>query len=259
VEYLDPCDITGFVATNTPAERAGVRVGDRVTGINGKRIVNGEMFLRAVKENGVKPLALTVLRDGADVTMEMTPEFDPQIKRVLIGTLFKMTLIPAWMAHSDPIAQVSWDAGSVYRVLDGLVAPKAEGERGEVASNIGGPLTLLQWLWISVTGGIWICLGLVRMICINLAIINLLPVPVLDGGHILFALWEMITRRKPHPKVVEVLVNVFAVLLIGLMLLLVFKDSLRMGREALDKRAKTKQFEQIVAPENADETEAVAP
>ena len=51
-----------------------------------------------------------------------------------------------------------------------------------------------------------------------------MPFPVLDGGHIMFALYEIVTRRKPHPRVVSVLVNTFAVLLIGLMVLLVYSD-----------------------------------
>jgi len=75
------------------------------------------------------------------------------------------------------------------------------------------------------------------MICVNLAILNLLPFPVLDGGHIIFALYEIITRRKPHPKVVAVLVNTFAVLLIGLMLLLVYTDITRKIRSNRELRA----------------------
>jgi regulator of sigma E protease len=80
-------------------------------------------------------------------------------------------------------------------------------------------------------------MGFLRMICINLAIINLLPLPVLDGGHIVFSIWEMITRRKPHPRVISVLVTGFAVLLIGLMVLLVFKDVLHISRNARQERA----------------------
>ena len=68
-------------------------------------------------------------------------------------------------------------------------------------------------------------IGLIRFININLAVLNLLPLPVLDGGHICFALWEGITRRKVHPKVVASLVNVFAILLISAMLFLSWRDA----------------------------------
>jgi Zn-dependent protease len=62
---------------------------------------------------------------------------------------------------------------------------------------------------------------------INLAIFNVLPIPILDGGHVLFALWEMVFRRPVHPRVVVVISNVFAALLIGLFVLLTGRDLLR--------------------------------
>jgi regulator of sigma E protease len=70
-------------------------------------------------------------------------------------------------------------------------------------------------------------LGFLRMICINLAILNLLPLPVLDGGHVMFAAYEIITRRKPHPKVVSTLVTIFASILISLMIFLLCRDIFR--------------------------------
>ena len=140
--------------------------------------------------------------------------------------------------------------GVLSRALDGLAT---KGETQNVATSIGGPVALLNMLWMSVNAGLWICLGMVRMICVNLAIINLLPFPVLDGGHILFALWEIITRRKPHPKVVSALVNFFAVLLISLMLLLVFKDVWGLGgKKWVEKlRNGTNHVEQVIAPTNS--------
>ena len=70
-------------------------------------------------------------------------------------------------------------------------------------------------------------LGFLRMICINLAILNLLPLPVLDGGHVMFASYEIITRRKPHPKVVSTLVTGCAAVLISLMIFLLCRDIFR--------------------------------
>jgi regulator of sigma E protease len=67
-------------------------------------------------------------------------------------------------------------------------------------------------------------LGLIRFLNINLAVLNLLPIPVLDGGHIVFSLWHGITRRKVNVKIQMALINFFAVLLIGAMLLLSAKD-----------------------------------
>jgi regulator of sigma E protease len=79
-------------------------------------------------------------------------------------------------------------------------------------------------IWFALRSGIIPALGLIRFININLAVLNLLPVPVLDGGHICFALWEGITRRKVPPKLVAALVNAFAILLISAMLFLSWRD-----------------------------------
>ena len=88
-------------------------------------------------------------------------------------------------------------------------------------------------------------------------ILNLLPLPVLAGGHILFALFEVITRRKPHPKVVAVLVNACAVLLIGLMLLLVYGDISK--RIKVNKAIRAMEREAVEEAAQAAATNAPAP
>jgi len=89
-------------------------------------------------------------------------------------------------------------------------------------------------LTMSIKMGFVNTLGLIRFLNINLAVLNLLPIPVLDGGHIVFALWHGITRRKPNLKVQMVLTNMFAVLLIGAMLVLSFND--------IDRKFQIKKF-----------------
>ena len=88
-------------------------------------------------------------------------------------------------------------------------------------------------------------LGFVRLININLAVMNLLPIPVLDGGHIIFSLYEGITRRKIPAKIVSTLIQIFAVLLISLMVLLTWRDS--GGNKLINKffGPKTEQVESV--------------
>ena len=83
---------------------------------------------------------------------------------------------------------------------------------------------IFMTLWNSIQTSLLNALGFIRFLCINLAILNLLPLPILDGGHVVFALWEMVTRRKPHPRVINTLVNVFSCLLIAAVLFLTLRD-----------------------------------
>jgi len=208
-----------------PADLAGVKEGDRVLMLNDKAVLGDFHFIGAVAKNGEKPLVLTLLRGGREVAAEMTPVFDPALERARIGVKLDASGTAMWMKYRDPCEQLESDAGSVFLVLKALTAPKAKGDRKRVAGSLGGPPAILNMFWVAVLEGFWACLGFVRLICVNLAIINLLPIPVLDGGHVCFALWEVVTRRKPHPKVVAALVNTFAVLLIAAMLFLTFRDT----------------------------------
>ena len=110
------------------------------------------------------------------------------------------------------------------RVLGALVTPKTA---GNTAKAVSGPVGIGRVLYKTVRSDFWGAIGFLRFLCMNLALINLLPIPVLDGGHIVFALFEMATRRKPNRKLVEWTTTAFAFLVIGLMLLLVFTDSKR--------------------------------
>jgi regulator of sigma E protease len=78
-----------------------------------------------------------------------------------------------------------------------------------------------------VANGFWISIGFLRLICINLAILNLLPLPVLDGGHTMFALYAIIRRKEPSAKVIGIITNIFAFLLIGVMIWFLFSDIMR--------------------------------
>jgi RIP metalloprotease RseP len=132
-----------------------------------------------------------------------------------------------WMAHRGIYEQLEGDVANVVRVFKALLTPKGEKEAGRAAKGLGGPLMIFTILMKLVQHGLWVSLGFMRLICMNLAILNLLPLPVLDGGHILFALYAMIRRKEPSVKVVGMITTCFAFLLISLMLWFLFSDIMR--------------------------------
>ena len=133
----------------------------------------------------------------------------------------------AWMPARNPVKQLQWDVMNIARILKALVTPK---ESKAAAQALGGPVMIAQGLYTQVRNDVWDAFGFLRFLCINLAILNLLPIPVLDGSLILFSFIELVTRRKLSGKFINLLTRLFMYLLIAAMLFLVYRDSLRSWR-----------------------------
>lgn len=133
-----------------------------------------------------------------------------------------------WMKYREVSSQLTDDASGIFRVLQALCAPReGTNEASRAAKGLGGPIMIFSILTQLITNGLWISLGFLRLICINLAILNLLPLPVLDGGHTMFALYAMIRRKELSAKVIGTITNIFAFLLIGVMVWFLFSDIMR--------------------------------
>lgn len=226
------------VVPESPAARAGLKAGDLILSVNG--VPFSQFSQIQARENPAAPVVLEV-RAAAETSaaprrVEVQPEALPAAEGegaasqpmlgVVLGVFQQAHF--QWMAERGVFAQIRSDAAGVFRVLGALLAPKHEGERGRVAKSLGGPLIIFSIFVQVVRVGLWVSLGFLRLICVNLAILNLLPLPVLDGGHILFALYALITRREANARVIAWLTNVFAALLIAVMVWFLYSDFMRM-------------------------------
>ncbi len=209
------------VMADKPADLAGLKTGDLITRVNGQPILWWHELAASLQDCADKEIPISVLRDDETLTLNVTPKYNEEAERVLIGVTPGDPGMLAWSMEGSPIAQLKSDGSKIFRLLKALTSKK---ESKSAAQALGGPIAIFTMIWFALKLGIFYAIGLIRFININLAVLNLLPLPVLDGGHICFALWEMITRRKVHPKVVATLVNAFAILLIGAMLFLSWRD-----------------------------------
>jgi regulator of sigma E protease len=222
----------GSVVPEGPAAAGGLQGGDLVKSVGGRPVETWTDMQTEVQISGGNPVEFVVERGGADgaapeeVTLTVTPKQHPASGAWYIMALSEtnVTRAVAWMPARSPWKQLAWDAGSIFRVLKGLVTPK---EAKATAGALGGPVMIAEGLYRQVRQDKWDGLGFLRFLNVNLAILNLLPIPVLDGGLILFAFIALVFRhRLPDWFVTKVSLG-FMVLLMGLMAILIFRDGVR--------------------------------
>ena len=220
----------GSVIPDGPAAGSGIAAGDMVLAVNSHPVRTWFELTTEVQIAGDRETELKVrTKDGSESVVKVTPKRDAATGACYVGlhSVDKRNCGAYWMPARNPLEQLKWDAMSIVRVLKALVTPK---ESGRVAKSIGGPIMIAQELYENVREDFWDALGFLRFLCINLAILNLLPIPVLDGGHCMFALYEIVARKKPRRQVVDAITNVFGYLFIALFVWLVWSDSSRIWR-----------------------------
>ncbi len=215
----------GEVQENSPAMRAGLRPGDLVVAVDGQPVNRWEHMRSIIEGSAGKELVLTVERNGERIDLKVTPalagEKDPlgrQVGRVGIVPSQKEVDLSLGAAIAEGCRFTVGLTGLIFETLVRVI-------KGEVsAKSLGGPVTIGQFAGESLKRGLLNYLFLMSFISINLAIINLLPVPILDGGHLLFFLIEAIIRRPVAGRVREVATQVGFLIIALLMILVIYND-----------------------------------
>ncbi len=210
-----------FLGPDATLSEAGLSAGDRIVSACGVT-VNSLYELFVPWEEGCRQL--TVDRDGELLTTTMP---DQDLGRLLQGAEFSQ--LP--LAYRRPGAE---GFSLSFRLLGGALASFVQGIRGLLAGQVAaqdavtGPVGIAGLLSQGVQAGAWPALLLVAILSLNLAIINLLPFPALDGARMAFSLWELVTRRRVSPTVESAVHTVGFLILLAALVLITFWDVLRL-------------------------------
>ncbi|MDL2272272.1 RIP metalloprotease RseP [Desulfovibrio sp. OttesenSCG-928-I05] len=220
----------GSVQAGTPAASADIQPGDTVLAVNGVDIERWSEITKAVTEGGGAPLTLSILRDGAERSITVTPA--PFVRKTIFGeekTSWAMGLIAA--EKTGHVRFGFFEAS--YRSLDHTwFMTKLIGEsivklfeRVVPLDTVSGPIRIVKEIHNQAsTDGIVGVLFIAAFISLNLGLLNLLPIPVLDGGHILFLLIETLTGKALPESVQEYGARIGIALLLFLMVFATYND-----------------------------------
>jgi regulator of sigma E protease len=224
--------VIGLVA-DSPAQKAGLKTGDVIKNVTSK---NGVVLENLNIENtadfinsSVGEISLEVSRGDENFNFKLTPEIGLEKDRKIIGISMDMVGILTLPPH-----QAVWEGGKAtlklsYLTVGGITHLIGDAVRGKAdISNVAGPVGIIGLVGDAAHLGLAYLITFTALISINLAIINLVPFPALDGGRIIFVAIEGLTRKKINPKIAGVLNNVGFVLLIIIMLIVTYRDILRL-------------------------------
>jgi regulator of sigma E protease len=222
----------GEVLKDKPAARAGVQKNDIVTAINGTSVSGWDEIAGMITSSKGQPINLTVKRDTRDVQFTITPE--PRISKNLFGEKVNGFAIGVASAgeivtrHYDPLQAVIKGSVQTWRVIDlTFLSLVKMAQRVVPLDSVGGPIMIVKMAGEQASAGGSSFLAFMALLSINLGVLNLLPVPVLDGGHLFFYFWELIFRRPVNQKVREYAQQIGMALLLGLMVLAFYNDIVR--------------------------------
>ena len=224
---LDPREhpVVGGVESGMPAAAAGLQPGDKILSVNGIPVPGQNQMIELISKSAGKPCEIVFDRKNERKSVTVTPQYDPANKRARIGIIFSAGIYE--VQHPTPWAQVKDVCGKMIDTFSALAHSK---QTGVGAKDLSGPVGILAMLASQVKSDYRLALSFLVLLNINLAFINLLPIPVLDGGHILMAIVEKIRRRPLSLRFVEYTTTGFAVLLLSFMLYItIFGDFKRLG------------------------------
>lgn len=222
--------ILDYVAEGAPANLAGLQSGDRIVQINGHDIATWDEMASYTRASGDTEIEVVYLREGTEYSTLVTPLLQKQIEK---GKLVQVGIIGVSPEISREKAGFFGAIGQGFKTTGywlnmTFVSLKLLVTGQESFKNVGGVIFIGQLAGESAKAGIMPFIGLIGILSVNLALLNILPIPGLDGGHIIIAIVEGIMRREMKLKAKMLIQQIGMFLLFGLLILAVVNDVLRL-------------------------------
>ncbi|MDD2732455.1 MAG: RIP metalloprotease RseP [Desulfuromonadaceae bacterium] len=222
----------GEALKDKPAAKAGIQKGDVITAINNKPVNRWDQIAEGVAASNGQPLILSVKRDVQTLSFTITPEprvsknlFGEKVNGYAVGVASAGEVITEYFGPLEAVVKGTEQTGKVIELTFMSLVKMAQ--RVVPMDSVGGPIMIADMAGKMAESGGASFLAFIALISINLGVLNLLPVPVLDGGHLAFFLMELVFRRPVPQKVREYAQQIGMVLLLGLMVLAFYNDIIR--------------------------------
>ena len=215
------------VQESMPAFEAGMLPGDQILALDGQAVTSSAFLSLYLDKHEGGLIDVSILREDKEVVLPIEPRVATGETRPRFGFAYGYN-IPTVRVHLNPFEQITAMARQMKQTLTALISLKSDVKIGNMSGPIGivhGLTTMVRYGWIDL---IWF----LALINVNLAIFNLLPIPVLDGGHMTFATYRKLTGRPVPRRIMEGSFTICIVLLLSFMAYVSYRDALRVGLDA---------------------------
>ncbi len=229
--------VIGKVLPGEPAEKAGLRPGDRILEVDGDPVKSWTQWVKIIRKKPLQPLLVKIERDGQVMDLELVPAAIDGADGKAIGRIgaANQPMPELWKPYrveyslgpleAVPVAVTrTWDFSILtFKVMWRIVSGQAS------LKNLGGPITMADAAGSAVSAGLVSFVRLLAIISVSLGVFNLLPIPVLDGGHLLYFLIEAVRGKPPSEDFMLRGQQIGLALLLSLMVLVFYQDIARLA------------------------------